>query len=478
MAQLSLQFFMRFLHLLALPCLLILPLHAQAPFLAKPFLQIGAAPKPDRMDLLWLAPDQDARWTVAWQTLANGPWKSAGNPTFRLVALPELPRHRIYTATLHGLKPGAVFRYRVALGGETLFQSEARGLKSSSQAQRLVLYGDGGSGSEHQKAIAFRTAQQSPDAVIVLGDIAYGRGRASEYLSRYFPIYNADTADPTQGAPLLRSVPTVACLGNHDVMPLNANGDRPSDGLAYYLYWDLPMNGPELKVAGPNTPVIQPRSSPQFLAGAAERFPTMGNYSMDLGNVHWTFLDSNPYMNWAEPALKAWLEADLRRASKATWRFIAFHHPGFNSSTAHFEDQWMRLLSPVFEKHKVQMVFSGHVHDYQRSVPLTFKPDPEAAMNYAQGRRDEVTGSFSLDRAFDGIKTTKTKGIIYVISGAGGASLYNTNQDDRPGTWQPFTKVMVSDRYSFTVLDLKGKRLELRQVTENGQEIDHFVLMQ
>ena len=204
----------------------------------------------------------------------------------------------------------------------------------------------------------------------------------------------------------------------------------------------------------------------------------MGNYSFDLGNAHWTVLDSNPYVDWSEPALMAWLESDLRRASKAAWRFVAFHHPGFNSSTAHFQDQWMRLLSPIFEKYKVQMVFSGHVHAYQRSLPLTFKPDADAAAKIMQSRQGEVKGTLSLDKAFDGIKVTKTKGIIYIISGAGGAELYNTGQDDKPETWQPFTKIMVSDRYSFTVLNLKGRHAELRQLSEDGTEIDHFVLTQ
>lgn len=467
---------MRLLHILAISFLLGLSIQAQDPFLAKPFLQMGAEPKADRLDLVWLAPDKDAVWAVEVQAQAKGPWKSHASPSFKIAALPEVPRHRIYTATLLGLKPGEVFSYRVSMDGKPIFQSEGHGPKSASQPQRIVLYGDGASGSEHQKAITFRMAEQKPDAVFVLGDIVYDRGRASEYLDHYFSIYNADAADPARGAPLLRSVPTVGILGNHDVAPLNASGDRPSDGLAYYLYWNLPMNGPELKVAGPNTPMIQPMFWSQFLQCAGSRFPKMGNYSLDLGNAHWTILDSNPYVDWEEPALKAWVESDLRRASKATWRFVAFHHPGFNSSTAHFNNQWMRLLSPIFEKHKVQMVFSGHVHAYQRSLPLTFKPD--AAAKITQSRRGEVNGSFSLDKAFDGIKVTKAKGIIYVISGAGGAELYNTNQDDKPETWQPFTKIMVSDRYSFTVLDLNGKHAELHQLGEDGREIDHFVLTQ
>ena len=62
--------------------------------------------------------------------------------------------------------------------------------------------------------------------------------------------------------------------------------------------------------------------------------------------------------------------------------------------------------------------------------------------------------------------------------GAGGAELYNTRQDDKPETWQPFTKRMVSDRHSLTVLDLNGKRGELRQLGEDRKEIDHFVLTQ
>ena len=224
--------------------------------------------------------------------------------------------------------------------------------------------------------------------------------------------------------------------------------------------------------------MIQPQSWSEFLQGAESRFPRMGNYSFDLGNAHWTVLDSNPYVDWEDPALKSWLESDLRRASKATWRFVAFHHPGFNSSTAHFQDQWMRLLSPIFEKSKVQMVFSGHVHAYQRSLPLTFKPDPAAPAKTGQSRQGEVSGSFSLDKVFDGIKATKAKGIIYVISGAGGAELYDTKQDDKPETWQPFTKIMVSTRHSFTVLDLDGRHAELRQLSEDGTEIDHFVLTQ
>ncbi len=78
---------------------------------------------------------------------------------------------------------------------------------------------------------------------------------------------------------------------------------------------------------------------------AGEAFPRMTNFSFDYGNAHWTIVDSNPYVDWTDPKLKEWVAADLLAAKDATWRFVAFHHPGFNSSNEHLEQQHMRLLA-------------------------------------------------------------------------------------------------------------------------------------
>jgi hypothetical protein len=44
---------------------------------------------------------------------------------------------------------------------------------------------------------------------------------------------------------------------------------------------------------------------------------------------------------------------------------------GFNSSRTHFEEQQMRLMSEIFERNKVDIVFTGHVHNYQRTFHCT-----------------------------------------------------------------------------------------------------------
>ena len=105
------------------------------------------------------------------------------------------------------------------------------------------------------------------------------------------------------------------------------------------------------------------------------------------------------YMDWNNSALREWLTKDLAAAQSATWRFVAFHQPGFNSAREHFPEQYMRLLSPVFEAGHVDIVFSGHVHNYQRSFPFTFIPAPQPD-GAAVGPRGEVAGEWKLDKTF------------------------------------------------------------------------------
>src|SRR5207253_2847474 len=143
--------------------------------------------------------------------------------------------------------------------------------------------------------------------VFIPGDIVYTNGRISEYRLKFFPVYNADQASADTGAPLLRSIPFIAAPGNHDILPRNYQ--LFADAMAYFLYWDQTHNGPAADVGAANTPVLpgNPDAQPAFLAAAQKRYPRMANFSFDYGNAHWTVLDSNPYMDWANPALVAWL---------------------------------------------------------------------------------------------------------------------------------------------------------------------------
>jgi acid phosphatase type 7 len=187
-------------------------------------------------------------------------------------------------------------------------------------------------------------------------------------------------------------------------------------------------------------------------------------------------------MDWTDSTLVKWVSDDLAQSKDATWHFVMFHHPGFNSAREHYEQQHMRLLSPIFEKGKVDVVFNGHVHNYQRSYPIRFAKDRNGTL--LVGGKDNknvrgrvVNGKWKLDKNFDGKTNTTPQGVIYIITGAGGQELYNPEQNNDPDSWQKFTDKFVSIEHSFTVADVDGKTLIIRQISADGKELDNFKII-
>jgi 3',5'-cyclic AMP phosphodiesterase CpdA len=450
-------------------------------FLEKPYLQLGDSPRlmtAESLVLMWQTADTPADWTVEVRDANTANWRAAEAPAARTIAVPGVPPHRVYRAHLTGLAPGREFRYRVLKAGQAIFESAATARKAFDQPYHLVLFGDCAAGTPSQRAVAYRASLEKPDFILIPGDIVYSSGRISEYRQQFYPVYNAEQPSADVGAPLLRSTPFIAAPGNHDTAL--ANFDKFADALAYFFYWDQPMNGP---IAPENAPRVRhvltgnDDAQPAFLDAAKPYYPRMASFSFDYGNAHWTVLDSNPYMDWTNPALRDWVAQDLAAARGATWRFVAFHHPGFNSSKTHFTDQWMRVLSPVFEAGRVDIVFAGHVHNYQRSFPMSFAPLPQSD-DQMIGPRGEVNGEYKFDKEFaDGRSAAKPKGVIYIVSGAGGAGLYDTSQQTDSKSWQPFTYKYAADEHSFSVIDVKGGTFHLKQISESGKEVDSFQIV-
>ena len=443
-------------------------------FFEKPYLQLGQRSqlaKAESLELMWMGHDKDVAWQVEYKPAKS--WRKATANMLRRVDFTGTEAHRVYGATLSGLKPGAPFSYRIKVDGKTLLEASSIARKPASADSHFVVFGDCAANTAGQRAVAYYAAQQKPDYVFITGDIVYSRGRVSEYQTNFWPVYNSDQADPKAGAPLLRSTLFTGVIGNHDAQPI-VDFDKTPDGLAYYLYWSQPTNGPAVQAGGPNVPNLQGDAAVQkkFLDATKGQYPRMANFSFDYGNVHWTVLDSNPYVDWTSPEFRNWVLQDLKAASSAKWRIVGFHHPPFNSSKAHFKDQRLRLIADIVEEGKADLVLSGHVHNYQRTHPLTFKVEP----GFVLGKNTEVPGKWTLDKSFDGDKNTKPKGVIYITTGAGGANLYNTEQNADPASWQEFTKQFISNTHSFSVIDATAKSLTLRQISAEGKEIDRFTI--
>jgi hypothetical protein len=462
-------------------------------FIEKPYLQIGGAATSADLVLLWHTANEEAQWKV--EVKSGSSWRTAGVPSSTVVQAPAgkpiaaaagkkappppgpaIEAHRVYRSALTGLKYGEEFSYRVSQNGKVVFESTAHARKSASQAYRFVTFGDTAQDTPAERAVVYQTSLAKPDFVFVTGDIVYGAGRISEYRHHYFPVFNSDEASATVGAPLIRSVPVVAAPGNHDSGP--PNFQRYPDAMAYFLYWDQPLNGPLAALDTKNIPAVNPEDlgRPEFLAGAGKRFPQMANFSFNYGNSHWLVLDSNRYSDWTEADLRAWVKKDLESAKNSTWKFVAFHHPGFNSAKEHFDDQWMRVLSDVFEEEKVDVVWMGHVHNYQRSFPLKFAAKPGDGGKLV-AKNGDVAGDFTLDKEFGDGATAKPKGVIYVVTGGGGAGLYNPEMQKTPEAWQPFTNKFISEVHSFTVVDVDGKKMKVKQISETGEQVDAWQIL-
>jgi hypothetical protein len=319
------------------------------------------------------------------------------------------------------------------------------------------------------------------------GDNVYDAGLDSEYSRHFFPVYNADVPGPGIGAPLLRSIPFYTVLANHDFEGKDPEKNIPcadfeasADALAYFTNFHFPLNGPAAPAYPPVTRGPEQRLA-DFKACAGARFPGMANYSYDVGDAHFLCLDSNNYTDATDPGLQKWVDADLAAAGDARWKFAAFHHGAFNVGAHHSHEQQMRVLVPIFERHSVNFVLSGHEHNYQRTRPIRFTPRDTAKAHNVHTKDRVIPGDFKLDLAFDGEKQTRADGIIYLTTGAGGKYLYDPDYNDAPAKWVlpedgnlAYTVKMISDRHSLTVFDVERDEVLMRQIDEHGNEIDRI----
>src|SRR4029077_744059 len=61
--------------------------------------------------------------------------------------------------------------------------------------------------------------------------------------------------------------------------------------------------------------------------------------------------------------------ADLA-ASAALWKFVVFHHTIYSSGAHGSALALQANLVPLFDRYAVDIVFMGHDHDYERTLPL------------------------------------------------------------------------------------------------------------
>lgn len=184
---------------------------------------------------------------------------------------------------------------------------------------RFISVADTGTGDRGQYAVASSMAQyhrQNPyDLAILAGDNIYNDGEIEKISAVFERPYQ----------PLLRKgVKFQACLGNHDIR--TANGDPQ------VAYTNFNMKG---------------------------RY-----YTFRRKPVQFFALDTNHNADWK--AQLAWLEQELSR-SDAPWKVVFGHHPIYSSGIYGSNQDFIKTLTPLFQKYGVQVYINGHEHNYERT---------------------------------------------------------------------------------------------------------------
>ncbi|MDR3614202.1 MAG: metallophosphoesterase [Candidatus Obscuribacterales bacterium] len=458
-------------------------------FVAKPYLQMGTsaqASNHDSQEILWLAKDKKSSWSVEVSQIKDNKGNKAvkAKTTTGPIAVREIGASKdspdySFSCKIDNLPFDSIYKYRVLKDSKPVFEAEAHTRKSFDSPLNFVLFGDLAAKTDGQKKIAYQCYLAKPDFVVLPGDIVYNRGLYSEYLDKFFPVYNTDSASANSGVPLIRSILTIGVLGNHDIaydprIPYTDFKSNP-DALAYYFLWSQPLNGPTKTETNSATPIGGDAERESFFKKAAgDRYPAMGNFSFNYGNTHWLVLDGNYYSNWADPKMRKFVIDDLEKAKTSTWRFVTFHQPPFSIDKHHADEQHMRLLADIFEKEKVDIVFAGHAHDYQRTYPLTFVAKG-ASTNNGVGvvnPNGTVEGEISFDKTFDGKTNTHPHAPIYIVSGGGGAALYPIK--DLPAESVKYMDKVYAAKHSLTKCVINDKKLVFQQISEDGAELDKF----
>lgn len=479
--------------LFLLATLLFLPVLRAQSVLVRPYVQPGdnsKHPGTDSKKILWLTDQVPGEYSVEFNSenvathtvvpqrvkLDFGPSKAKHKPSKSEPGEEAVPegvereQHYFkYVATLDGLPLDGAVTYRVKLGIREIGSGVFRTTASAAKPIRFVMVGDLANGQANQDAVAAQILRVKPAFVVALGDLVYPTGRVGQYLDHFWHTYN-----PNGSASLMASVPFHAVLGNHDVDTHNLV--ESPDVLGVYHFFQASSDGPG---EGPwSTPIGASPEAASFRQSVGGSYPALGAYSFDNGPAHFLILDNSGYAKLDSPKMLEWIERDLT-GSHAPWKFVCMHAPIFHSSREHYSEQKMRLLAPLFERCGADLICSGHVHNYQRSVPLRFEPDSAKVLPGGL-----VNGTFKLDRLFDGVTHTRPDGVIHIVAGGGGGTLYKGAleknaaffQSQQPGNWVPYTAKFVADRHSFTVVELTAERLLFRAIDATGGEIDRFIL--
>ncbi len=219
-----------------------------------------------------------------------------------------------HSVTLENLKPEQRYHYYAEsyIGENRIYKSEGSFSLEDKETFKFVIYGDSRSNFKKHKKICGGIAVSDPLLVINVGDLVFRDALIDDW------------ADFYKSLDVLSSSFYYSAVGNHEMTAKN-----------FRKLLDLPDN--ELY------------------------------YSFQKGKILFIVLNTNQRFDRFSKQYR-WLADVLenRDSNQTEFTIVITHHPPYSYSS-HGDSYFLKLiLVPLFEKHNVDFVISGHDHNYQR----------------------------------------------------------------------------------------------------------------
>ncbi|UCH63956.1 MAG: metallophosphoesterase [Fidelibacterota bacterium] len=291
----------------------------------------------------------------------------------------------VHEVVLSGLDAETVYYYQVSQGGIKSGTYTFKTAVREDSPFSFAAYGDNKSGPFMHERVTDQILAWDPDLVVHNGDLVERGGVYKQWEKLFF----------SPARRLMRYKPLFPVLGNHE-----------DNAQHYYDFFSLPDR---------------------------ERW-----YSFDYGNAHFIMLDSDTEALDEGGEQLSWLIRDMEE-NNATWTFVFFHHPPFTAGGNYYKkDRVYRknILHPVFEKYGVDMVFNGHDHNYERTLPIVSR----------EGQRP----------------------VTYIVCGNGGTPMRYIGQRE----WTLYAERV----FGFVKVRIDGTTLSFQSINVDGKVIDEFAL--
>lgn len=296
-----------------------------------------------------------------------------------------------FTAQLRELKPGTKYEYLI-VPQENYSENQTFSTPAADSNFTFIWFGDAHHSPKFGELI--RTAEKlHPETAFysIAGDIVSD----GLFRNQWDDIFDFS-------AGVISQKPLMLVPGNHD----NRSG---LGALMFRELFSYPMNGPE----------------------GVEKEQT---YSFTYKNALFLMIDATSPID----AQTEWIERQLA-GSDAAWKFAMFHFPPYSSDGGYPEirKKWCTL----FDKYHVDMVMSGHVHNYLRTKPMN-NEKPVAS---------------------------PSQGTIYLISIG--------IPDNDPQAKLPFAESQVSGEMLYQKVLINGNRLEYKAMNIEGLIRDQLTIL-